>query len=97
MPAPPLLRHGLGLFTLLMHLIRNRQLQQRGLKKTTSAQPGVQIITTVTNMWRVNIFARRLSFYNYDDYYPMRIGEVIQDHYKVVAKLGYGTSLTVWL
>lgn len=27
----------------------------------------------------------------------MRIGEVIKDRYQVVAKLGYGTSSTVWL
>ncbi|PNY27627.1 SRSF protein kinase 3, partial [Tolypocladium capitatum] len=39
----------------------------------------------------------RLPFYTRDDYYPMRIGEVIQDRYQVVAKLGYGTSSTVWL
>jgi serine/threonine-protein kinase SRPK3 len=38
-----------------------------------------------------------LPFYNRDDYYPMRIGAVIKDRYQVVAKLGYGTSSTVWL
>jgi hypothetical protein len=27
----------------------------------------------------------------------MRIGEVIQGRYQVVAKLGYGTTSTVWL
>lgn len=39
----------------------------------------------------------QLPFYNRDDYYPMRIGEVVKDFYQVVAKLGYGTSSTVWL
>jgi serine/threonine-protein kinase SRPK3 len=39
----------------------------------------------------------RLPFYNREDYYPMRIGAVIKDRYQVVAKLGYGTSSTVWL
>lgn len=39
----------------------------------------------------------RLPSYNRDDYYPMRIGEVVNKHYQVVAKLGYGTSSTVWL
>ncbi|KAK4096811.1 kinase-like protein [Parathielavia hyrcaniae] len=38
-----------------------------------------------------------LPFYNRDDYYPMRMGEVIGRHYQVVAKLGYGTTSTVWL
>ncbi|RMD40678.1 hypothetical protein DV735_g4420, partial [Chaetothyriales sp. CBS 134920] len=39
----------------------------------------------------------RLPFYKREDYYPMRIGEVIQGRYQVVAKLGYGTGSTVWL
>ena len=39
----------------------------------------------------------RLPFYNRDDYYPMRIGEILKDRYQVVAKLGYGASSTVWL
>lgn len=39
----------------------------------------------------------RLSCYNRDQYYPMRIGEVLQDRYQVVAKLGYGVTSTVWL
>ncbi|CAG2008922.1 unnamed protein product [Fusarium graminearum] len=30
-------------------------------------------------------------------YYPMRIGQVIQGNYQVVAKLDYGTTSTVWL
>ncbi|KAI1063423.1 hypothetical protein LB506_012808 [Fusarium annulatum] len=39
----------------------------------------------------------RLPFYRREDYYPMRIGHVIHVRYQVVAKLGYGTSSTVWL
>ncbi|KAI5464238.1 kinase-like protein [Mariannaea sp. PMI_226] len=39
----------------------------------------------------------RLPFYKREDYYPMRIGEVLQDRYQVVAKLGYGTGSTLWL
>jgi hypothetical protein len=39
----------------------------------------------------------RLPFYNRNDYYPMRIGEVLKDRYQVLAKVGYGTSSTVWL
>ncbi|EFW16404.1 hypothetical protein D8B26_005743 [Coccidioides posadasii str. Silveira] len=30
-------------------------------------------------------------------YYPVRIGEVLNDRYQVVCKLGYGTTSTVWL
>jgi hypothetical protein len=39
----------------------------------------------------------KLPFYKRDDYYPMRMGEAIGEHYQVVAKLGYGTTSTVWL
>ncbi|EWY87454.1 CMGC/SRPK protein kinase [Fusarium oxysporum NRRL 32931] len=39
----------------------------------------------------------KLPFYRRQDYYPMRIGQVIQGNYQVVAKLGYGTTSTVWL
>jgi serine/threonine-protein kinase SRPK3 len=39
----------------------------------------------------------RLPFYRRQDYYPMRIGQFIQGNYQVVAKLGYGTTSTVWL
>ncbi|KAK4149938.1 hypothetical protein C8A00DRAFT_37469 [Chaetomidium leptoderma] len=38
-----------------------------------------------------------LPCYIRDEYYPMRMGEVIGEHYQVVAKLGYGTTSTVWL
>lgn len=29
--------------------------------------------------------------------YPTRIGEILQDRYQVVDKLGFGASSTVWL
>lgn len=37
----------------------------------------------------------RLPFYKPENYYPTRIGQVIQGHYQIVAKLGYGTSSTM--
>ncbi|KAJ3466954.1 hypothetical protein MRS44_004518 [Fusarium solani] len=39
----------------------------------------------------------RLPFYKLEDYYPMQIGQVLENRYHVVAKLGYGISSTVWL
>ncbi|KAF5719408.1 serine threonine kinase [Fusarium globosum] len=39
----------------------------------------------------------KLPLYRRQDYYSMRIGQVIHETYQVVAKLGYGTSSTVWL
>ncbi|KAF2756508.1 protein kinase [Pseudovirgaria hyperparasitica] len=35
--------------------------------------------------------------YKAQRYYPVRIGEVFNQRYQVVAKLGYGSSSTVWL
>ena len=30
-------------------------------------------------------------------YYPVRLGEIFEQRYQVVGKLGYGTTSTVWL
>ncbi|KAF6830907.1 protein kinase domain-containing protein [Colletotrichum plurivorum] len=38
-----------------------------------------------------------LPSYDPPAYYPVHIGDIFQDRYHVVAKLGYGTSSTVWL
>lgn len=38
-----------------------------------------------------------LPDYNAARYYPTRIGEIIQDRYQVVGKLGYGATSTAWL
>ncbi|KAK2613298.1 hypothetical protein N8I77_000219 [Diaporthe amygdali] len=37
------------------------------------------------------------SWYSPKEFYPIRIGEVIQDRYQVITKLGYGTASTSWL
>lgn len=38
-----------------------------------------------------------LPLYNPRFFYPVRLGEVFDDRYQVVAKLGFGASSTVWL
>nr|POF23975.1 serine/threonine-protein kinase srpk [Quercus suber] len=38
-----------------------------------------------------------LTSYNPDRYYPVIIGEILQNSYSVKAKLGYGRSSTTWL
>lgn len=35
--------------------------------------------------------------YGTGNYYPARIGEVLDSKYQVVGKLGFGVSSTVWL
>ncbi|KND89237.1 Serine/threonine-protein kinase SRPK [Tolypocladium ophioglossoides CBS 100239] len=39
----------------------------------------------------------RLPWYTPDQFYPVRIGEVLDSKYKVVGKLGYGAYSTAWL
>lgn len=38
-----------------------------------------------------------LPKYNADAFYPIRLEEVLNGRYLVVAKLGYGVTATVWL
>lgn len=35
--------------------------------------------------------------YRPDHFYPVRLGEVFNDRFQTVAKLGYGSSSTIWL
>jgi hypothetical protein len=35
--------------------------------------------------------------YKAERFYPVRLGEVFNSRYQVVAKLGYGTASTIWL
>lgn len=38
-----------------------------------------------------------LPHYKAERFYPVRLGEIFQDRYQVLAKLGFGTSSTTWL
>lgn len=38
-----------------------------------------------------------LIHYNPEHFYPVKIGEVFDSRHRVVAKLGFGTSSTIWL
>ncbi|KAF2019621.1 kinase domain protein [Aaosphaeria arxii CBS 175.79] len=38
-----------------------------------------------------------LPWYNPNQFYPVRIGEILDSRYKVLGKLGYGAYSTVWL
>lgn len=38
-----------------------------------------------------------LPKYNADSFYPARLGETLNDRYKLLVKLGFGMTATVWL
>lgn len=38
-----------------------------------------------------------LPDYQADRFYPVQLGEVFQDRYQAIAKLGFGSSSTTWL
>ncbi|RWA08519.1 hypothetical protein EKO27_g6589 [Xylaria grammica] len=38
-----------------------------------------------------------MSIYKPEIFYPVRLGEVFQNRYQVVAKIGFGSSSTIWL
>ncbi|KAJ4387393.1 hypothetical protein N0V93_007984 [Gnomoniopsis smithogilvyi] len=54
-----------------------------------------------TNFVRINtaqkIEEETIPDYVASRYYPVRLGEILQDRYQIVGKLGYGTTSTVWL
>ena len=35
--------------------------------------------------------------YHAERFYPVRLGEIYNERYQVLAKLGFGTTSTVWL
>ena len=39
----------------------------------------------------------RLPGYRAEEFFPVRLGDIYQSRYRVVAKLGFGTASTVWL
>lgn len=39
----------------------------------------------------------RIPDYKAERFYPVRLGDVFESRYQVVAKLGFGTTSTVWL
>ncbi|KAI1460369.1 CMGC protein kinase [Annulohypoxylon moriforme] len=50
---------------------------------------------TIDESYRIE--EERMSIYKPEIFYPVRIGEVFQDRYQVVTKLGFGSSSTIWL
>lgn len=38
-----------------------------------------------------------VSGYNPKNYYPVKLGEILYERYKIIGKLGFGSASTVWL
>lgn len=38
-----------------------------------------------------------MPFFHRKHYYPVRIGDILNDKYRIISKLGYGAYSTVWL
>jgi hypothetical protein len=57
-----------------------------------STSPGIGLIYPSEN-----IEEETLPTYQAEKYYPVRIGQVLDNQYQILAKLGYGVTSTVWL
>ncbi|KAJ5322740.1 protein kinase [Penicillium brevicompactum] len=59
--------------------------------------PLVRRLTHTTAVHIQAIEEQTLPFYHRKYYYPVKIGQVFNDRYRIIAKLGYGAYSTVWL
>ena len=53
--------------------------------------------STAKTDWDKPFEEEQLPWYSPDQFYPVRIGEILDSSYKVLGKLGYGAYSTVWL
>ncbi|KAJ5953482.1 kinase-like protein [Penicillium verhagenii] len=59
--------------------------------------PLVHRLTHTIAAYSQAIEEQTLPFYHGKYYYPVKIGQVFNDRYRIIAKLGYGAYSTVWL
>lgn len=62
------------------------------LSPRTFPSSGFQVIDA-----SLKIEEETLSFYDPRLFYPVRIGEVFQERYQVIIKLGWGAHSKIWL
>jgi serine/threonine-protein kinase SRPK3 len=65
----------------------------RSHTSTRMAHSSTRVVIDPTQM----IEEETVPGYKAEHYYPVQIGQVFQDRYSVVGKLGYGSASTVWL
>lgn len=89
------LRRQIPTITAIPHTLR-ASLPTVWMKSHTSIKmehPSARIVIDSSQMIEEEtVRASKLEYY-----YPVRIGEVFQDRYRVIGKLGYGSASTVWL
>lgn len=91
------------LFSCLPFRLSRYQLGGRSMKPWGSAKSldCVVKLSTSSPSERIDdsylIEEETLSTYRAKDYYPVKLGQIFQDRYRIIGKLGFGTASTVWL
>lgn len=67
------------------------------LRGAPSAKRTLSSISVVKVLPETPIEEETLPHYEPEQYYPVRIGDVLKAQYEVVGKLGYGAYSTSWL
>jgi hypothetical protein len=62
---------------------------------TTPSNPSLRNVATTTVSTRL-LEEETLPGYDPDDFYPVRLGDLLASRYRVIGKLGYGANSTVW-
>jgi len=83
--------HGHAVSSVTFH---HQCLHSRAAKsRSESSSPPAFIKVHPSNLIDEETFAD----YRPEEYYPVTLGEIFQDRYKIIGKLGYGSASTVWL
>ncbi|KAK2809434.1 hypothetical protein FQN50_003893 [Emmonsiellopsis sp. PD_5] len=73
------------------------QLGRRILSRRKPSLPRCFSVTSPVIDSSIAFEEETLPFYEHEQYYPARLGEVFNTRYQLVGKLGYGAYSTVWL
>jgi hypothetical protein len=101
MALPAALRSRLRLVKAIRPLY-NRSKSNPSCFTTTTRKASQPVFLTnngVSNQPRndIEIEEETLPRYDPDKFLPVRVGDILHETYRVTAKLGFGTSSTVWL
>ena len=77
-----------------------RQLLKASFEKLTRLKPldfSSTMVKATTLPLDVPIEEEEVQDYHSRNFYPVKLGEIFNDTYQVVCKVGYGGNSTVWL